>query len=137
MTSGLKLGAQSFHERSLIVGRTLTICMTLFEVSGSWDRSFLTLRRVSNDYVLGGPCTILKLLRCLTQFRNRRNTGRSRIGNSHFQTFCLCLSHPANKEQGVLSISRRRGKYCTTYLRVCKYCARIDELGRMNFVRAV
>lgn len=27
--------------------------MTLFEVSGSWDRSFLTLRRVSNDYVLG------------------------------------------------------------------------------------
>lgn len=33
--------------------------MTLFEVSGSWDRSFLTLRRVSNDYVLGGPCTIL------------------------------------------------------------------------------
>lgn len=60
-----------------------------------------------------------KLLRCLTQFRNRRNTGRSRIGNSHFQTFCLCLSHPASKEEGVLSISRRRSKYCTTYLRVC------------------
>lgn len=60
-----------------------------------------------------------KLLRCLTQFRNRRNTGRSRIGNSHFQTFCLCLSHPASKEEGVLSISRRRSKYCATYLRVC------------------
>lgn len=42
-----------------------------------------------------------KLLRCLTQFRNGRNTARSRIGNSHFQTFCLCLSHPASKEESV------------------------------------
>lgn len=106
--------------------------MTLFEVSGSWDRSFLTLCRVSNDYVLGDRVQSSQITSLLGPVSKRAE--HASFSDRKFTFSDVLFVSQSSGEQGGRCIYRsrgRRGKYRTMYLRV-RNCATINELGRMN-----
>lgn len=106
--------------------------MTLFEVSGSWDRSFLTLCRVSNDYVLGDRVQSSQITSLLDPVSKRAEHGSFSDRKFTFSDVLFVSQSSGEQEGKCIYRSRgRRGKYRTMYLRV-RNCATINELGRMN-----